>query len=61
MVLKSYNPANNKIIGEVEQTSLSEINNIVYNSRIAFENWGYLKLTERLSYIQKLYDKIKIK
>lgn len=61
MVLKSYNPANNNIIGEVEQTSLSEINNIVYNSRIAFENWGYLKLTERLSYIQKLYDIIKIK
>lgn len=31
MVLKSYNPANNKILGKVEETSLSEINSIVYN------------------------------
>ncbi len=59
MIIKSYNPANNELIGQIESTSISEIEKIVENSRIAFEYWGYLTLKERISYIDKLYHKIK--
>ena len=40
MELKSYNPANNELLGEVKQTDLNEIKDIVIKSRKAFELWG---------------------
>lgn len=61
MIIKSYNPANNELIGEVKSTDISDIEKIVNDSRIAFEEWGYLNLDERIAYIEKLYDKIKSK
>lgn len=61
MVIKSYNPANNKLIGQVESTSIDKIEEIVSNSKQAFEIWGYLPLNERLSFIRKIYDEIKNK
>lgn len=57
-MIKSYNPANNKLLGQIEETTLSKIQKIVRNSHIAFESWRYLSLEERLSYIEKLYDEI---
>lgn len=60
MTIKSYNPSNNKLIGEVDLTPLSEIVKIVNNSKLAFKTWGYLELDERITYIKNLYDKIKL-
>ena len=59
MLIKSYNPANNEILGEVETTDISKIKEIVKNSRIAFKKWGYISLEQRVSYIEKLYDAFK--
>ena len=61
MKIKSYNPANNELLGEVETTNIEDVKDIVNNSRKAFESWGYLSLEQRLVYIQKLYDLIKDK
>lgn len=61
MKIKSYNPANNQLLGEVEETSLNEIENIYRKSKEASKIWGYLTLKERISYIQKLYNVIKSK
>ncbi len=61
MIIKSYNPSNNELLGQVESTTLSEIEEIINNSKLAFENWGYSSLEERISYIKQLYDTIKSK
>lgn len=61
MKIKSYNPANNELLGEVEETNLIEIENIYKKSKEASKIWGYLTLKERISYIQKLYNVIKSK
>lgn len=61
MKIKSYNPANNQLLGEVEETSLKDIENIYRKSKEASKKWGYLTLKERISYIQKLYNVIKSK
>lgn len=58
-MMKSYNPANNLILGEVEPTNLAQVEEIVESSKVAFENWGYLTLNERVLYIGKLYNVIK--
>jgi len=58
MKLKSYNPSNNEILGEIECTSLSEVEDIVKNSRYAFNEWGYVPLDERIRYINLLYNLI---
>lgn len=61
MKIKSYNPANNELLGEVEETSLNEIENIYKKSKEASKIWGYLTLKDRISYIEKLYNIIKNK
>lgn len=61
MKLKSYNPSNNKLLGEIEETKLEEIPNIVKKSKTASKMWGSLELEERIKYIEKLYKVIKIK
>ena len=59
MKILSYNPANNNLLGEVEETDLKDIKSIVTNSKKAFEKWGFISTKERISYIQKLYNCIK--
>ena len=61
MIIKSYNPANNELVGQIESTTLPEIEKIVNNSRVAFENWGDSSLEERITYIKKICDEIKSK
>ncbi len=61
MKIKSYNPANNELLGEIEETSLNEINNIFNKSKEASKIWAFLTLEERISYIHKLYSVIKNK
>lgn len=57
MIIKSYNPANNKLIGQMEKTSISAIEEAVTNSKLSFEQWSGLNLEERLSYVKKLLEK----
>ena len=61
MEIKSYNPANNELLGKVKQTDIKEIKDIVNKSRKAFETWGYLSIEQRVVYIQRLKDVIKSK
>lgn len=61
MKIKSYNPTNNELIGEVEQTNLQNMKEIVIKSRKAFDVWGDIPLKERVTYIQQLCDVIKVK
>ena len=61
MKIKSYNPANNELLGEINQTDVNEIKIIVSKSKKAFESWGFLTITERISYIKKLYEAFKSK
>lgn len=61
MKIKSYNPANNELLGEVEETNLNEIESIFNRSKEASNIWRYLTLEERISYIRKLYNVIKSK
>lgn len=59
--MKSYNPANNELLGEVEETNLNEIEKIFKKSKNASSEWGKLTLSERIEYIQKLCDIIRNK
>ena len=61
MKIKSYNPANNELLGEVEQTDVNQIKEIVIKSKKAFELWRFLTIAERISYIKKLYEAFKSK
>lgn len=61
MKIKSYNPANNELLGEVEQTNLNDIKEIVIKSKKAFYIWGFMTIKERITYIQQLCDVIKSK
>ena len=40
MLLKSYNPSNQKLLGEVEVTSKVELERMVQKSKHAFQNWS---------------------
>ena len=42
MNIKSYNPDNNELLGEVEQSDLGEIKDIVIKSSRAFETKSVL-------------------
>lgn len=59
--IKSYNPSNNELLGEVKSTSLTEIQEIITNSKLAFEQWGYLTREERKNCIKELYQHFKMK
>lgn len=59
--MKSYNPANQELILELDETPIKEIKEIVNKSKIASINWSSLSLEERLIYIQKIYEKVKLK
>lgn len=61
MLVKSYNPANNELLGQLESTSIDEIKETVNNSKKAFESWGYLSLNDRLSFIRRICNQIKSK
>ncbi len=61
MTIKSYNPSNNKLLGEIESTSIQKIKEIVKNSKQAFKSWGYLSIDARISFINKLYNEINLR
>ena len=59
MILKSFNPANNEILGEIKETEINEIKDIVTKSKEAFKLWSSISLEERINYIKKLCNVIK--
>ncbi len=60
-MIKSYNPANNKLLGHIEETPFFEIERMVEKSKMTFEFWGSLTLEERIPYIEELYQEIEAK
>ena len=61
MKIKSYNPANNELLGEVEQTNLGDIKEIVIKGKKAFDIWGFMTIKERIAYIQNCMMLLKTK
>jgi len=60
MLLKSYNPSNQKLLGEVEVTSKVELERMVQKSKHAFQNWKTISLGERLQFLKCFYKKIQL-
>ncbi|MBT7503735.1 MAG: aldehyde dehydrogenase family protein, partial [Gemmatimonadales bacterium] len=52
-ILKSYNPANGEVVGEVRVTPASEIPALVTRARAAQKGWDALGLEERAEVIRK--------
>ena len=59
--MKSYNPSNNELLGELQETKLNEIEDIFNRSKEASKVWGNLSLENRIEYIQKLCNIIRNK
>lgn len=56
MTLKSYDPSNGDLVGEVPTTSPATLEAIVSTAHLAQKDWAKLEVTERLGYIQKAYE-----
>ncbi|WP_196889597.1 aldehyde dehydrogenase family protein [Aureivirga sp. CE67] len=57
-ILKSYNPSNGEIVGELEITPIDKIDEIVENARIAQKSWKELSVDKRIQYIEKASQKV---
>ncbi|PIP52756.1 hypothetical protein COX08_04710, partial [Candidatus Beckwithbacteria bacterium CG23_combo_of_CG06-09_8_20_14_all_34_8] len=53
--LKSYNPANNEMLGSVKISSVNEIKQKVSNAQDAFITWGVLSIKKRLELLKNVY------
>lgn len=51
-----YAPATGELLGEIEETPLSEVGAYFDKARGAFQKWSGLTLSERLSYLRKLKE-----
>ncbi|WP_430817259.1 aldehyde dehydrogenase family protein [Carboxylicivirga sp. RSCT41] len=51
--LKSYDPSNGELVGEVDVTSIDDIASIVEKAHTAQKEWGALSVNERIEYIGK--------
>lgn len=51
--LRSRNPANGEVLGEVSISTTSEISARVEHARLAFSSWSKLSLRERLVFIER--------
>ncbi len=52
-ILKSYNPADGSLLGEVEVTPTEEIQKIVKRSAAAQKKWAALSIDERIAVLEK--------
>jgi len=53
MKLKSVNPHNQSIVGELEISTKPEIEKTVYKAKKAFEKWRFVAVEKRVQYIKK--------
>lgn len=56
MKLKSINPSNYEMLGEVEVSTEMEIKKAVERARKAQENWQEIGVEKRIKYLKKLYQ-----
>ena len=54
--LASYDPSNGKLLGEVQVTSIEEINEKVVQAHAAALHWKRLRADERVNVLQKAYE-----
>ena len=59
MILKSFNPANGKVIWEGETASVQEVDTAVASARMAFNQWRKISIEERIKYIQNFTESLK--
>lgn len=59
--LKSYNPSNGEIVGELRITPITEIEQIVTNAKKAQKTWGKLPIEQRITYIKRASQKVEEK
>lgn len=52
-LLKSFNPANKELVGEVEITDINNIASIVESSKKAQKKWRELSVDERIEYLKR--------
>ena len=58
MTLKSINPHDQSLVGELEFSSPDQIKNAVSEARKAYESWKEISVDERCAYVSKLKDKL---
>ena len=58
MKLQSINPHDQSIVGEVEVSTKSDIEQAVIKARKAFETWRFTPLEKRVEYLKKFRQKI---
>jgi acyl-CoA reductase-like NAD-dependent aldehyde dehydrogenase len=54
--VKVMSPATGEVIGEIEETPLSEVGHFYEKGKSAFKEWSELEVTERLNYLLKLKE-----
>lgn len=55
--LKSYDPSNGELIGEIKVTDERELSEIAVKAKKAMKKWRQIPIDERISYIRKGYEK----
>lgn len=61
MTLKSYDPSNGDLVGEVPTTPTEDIPTIVAAAHLAQKNWARLEISERLAFIERAYGALEPK
>lgn len=57
-ILKSYNPANGELLGEIETTNTCKIYEILEDSKVAQKMWGELPINKRIELIEQAGKRI---
>ncbi len=58
MILKSINPHDQSVIGELEFSTSDQIKNVVSEARKVYGSWKLVSIEERCTYVSKLKDKL---
>jgi len=58
MKLKSINPHDQSVVGEIEISSRQEVKEVVKKAKEAFLQWKDLSVTERVDYIRRFREKV---
>ena len=56
MKIKSINPSNEEIIGEVSASSIEEVNSAISTAKESFSSWKNAKIEERIKLLKKLSE-----
>ena len=59
MTLKSLNPHDQSIVGELDISTKAQVRQAVVNAKKAFASWKETSIEKRVTYIQKFQDLLK--